>query len=296
MSSRSVTQALIAIGVLVHRHGPRAPGSRRRPPTPEVPAEQTIFDTAGLLDAGTIRTATLVAEPGRGGDRAAHDQSMRSAPTTRAVAGSVGRARSVAVDGSRRRSGPARRTGSVRRAVHHRLRGISRVHGVRPGDALDRIMVDSVHPLLEAGDLNSATIVATARTLMEVRASSPAVPPPTRMRPPMRRRRDRRSRTRDRPSRLRLRRRLPPETIATVEATIDRIEQRTGAEVVVYTQDADSPVDRGDRAEGARARSTSGASAAKGFDDGLVIFFDFEPGARAARSSSTRRPGSRPRS
>ena len=32
------------------------------PATPEAPAEQVIHDTAGLLDAGTIRTVTLVGD------------------------------------------------------------------------------------------------------------------------------------------------------------------------------------------------------------------------------------------
>jgi uncharacterized membrane protein YgcG len=66
-------------------------------------------------------------------------------------------------------------------------------------------------------------------------------------------------------------------TIAAAEATIDAIEARTGAEVVVYTQ----PVDYGVTTEETEARALAlirqWGIGRKGFDDGMVIFFDIDP-------------------
>ena len=86
---------------------------------------------------------------------------------------------------------------------------------------------------------------------------------------------------------------LRPDTIAHAEATIDAIEARTGAEVVVYTQ----VVDYGSRPR--RPKPTRGALidqwgvGRKGFDDGLVILFDLDPTSSTARSSCTAAPGYR---
>jgi uncharacterized membrane protein YgcG len=71
---------------------------------------------------------------------------------------------------------------------------------------------------------------------------------------------------------------LQPATIATVEATIDAIEARTGAEVAVYTQ----LVETGRSTEAANldaeALMNQWGVGRKGFDDGLVILFDMYPG------------------
>ena len=68
-----------------------------------------------------------------------------------------------------------------------------------------------------------------------------------------------------------------PETIAAVEATVDRIEERTKAEVVVYTQVVDTPPPA-ETERNALALIDQWGVGRKGFDDGLAIFFDFEPG------------------
>ena len=69
-----------------------------------------------------------------------------------------------------------------------------------------------------------------------------------------------------------------PDTIATVEKTIDEIEARTGAEVVVYSQIVESGRST-DEADGdARALMDQWGVGRKGFDDGLVILFDMYPG------------------
>jgi len=71
---------------------------------------------------------------------------------------------------------------------------------------------------------------------------------------------------------------LSAATIARAEATIDAIEARTAAGIVVYTQDSgeyDLTTD-GTRQKAAALIDQWGVGRA-GFDDGLAIFFDLEP-------------------
>ena len=69
-----------------------------------------------------------------------------------------------------------------------------------------------------------------------------------------------------------------PSEIARTEATIDAIEARTGAEVVVYTQDSRRPTRRPRRPRRkARALIDQWGIGRAGFDDGMVIFFDLDP-------------------
>jgi uncharacterized membrane protein YgcG len=289
MWSRTVTQALIVIGVLAIAMVLALPAAAAEP-TPEVPAEQTIFDTAGLLDAGTIRTATLVA------DRIAEVTGLRMTihaqradnPT---VAGSVGRAEALlSMDPDVGlvllvEQDPSGEPSTIAYAASAEFTEFV------PGDALDRIMVDSAHPLLEAGDLNSATIVATARTLMEVTGELPGspstdldapadAPPPG---PPF--------------PEPEIDRAVydfagvfSPETIAAVEATIDRIEERTGAEAVVYTQVTDFRTTEETEAN-ALALINQWSIGRKGFDDGLAVFFNFEPGRSSGQVQLYAAPG-----
>jgi uncharacterized membrane protein YgcG len=66
-------------------------------------------------------------------------------------------------------------------------------------------------------------------------------------------------------------------TIAKAEGTIDAIETRTGAEVVVYTQ-ANGGYPTTDETEAsARALMDQWGVGRAGFNDGLVIFFDMDP-------------------
>jgi uncharacterized membrane protein YgcG len=68
---------------------------------------------------------------------------------------------------------------------------------------------------------------------------------------------------------------LEPATIAQVEAMIDAIEERTGAEIVVYTQLVPDPVITEEEAEAhAQALMDQWGVGRKGIDDGLVILFD----------------------
>jgi uncharacterized membrane protein YgcG len=92
------------------------------------------------------------------------------------------------------------------------------------------------------------------------------------------------------------------ETIASAEATIDAIENRTGAEVVVYTQNLGYSTTTEDAEQHAIALMDQWGIGRKGFDDGLVILFDLDsslehgqvqlyagPGYRAAFLSNSER-------
>ena len=65
--------------------------------------------------------------------------------------------------------------------------------------------------------------------------------------------------------------------IAAAEATIDAIEARTGAEVVVYTQNSERYPSTDETEVKARALMDQWGVGRKGFNDGLVIFFDMQP-------------------
>ena len=71
MARQSVTTALVvprrAVLVAVVLALPGSSADRRRRPRRR--PSRSIHDTAGLLDAGTIRTVTLVGDPDRGADR-----------------------------------------------------------------------------------------------------------------------------------------------------------------------------------------------------------------------------------
>jgi uncharacterized membrane protein YgcG len=92
------------------------------------------------------------------------------------------------------------------------------------------------------------------------------------------------------------------DTIQRAETTIDAIENRTGAEVVVYTQDIGYKTTTEAAEEDARRLMDQWGVGRKGFDDGLVILFDLDsslehgqvqlyagPGYRAAFLSNNER-------
>jgi uncharacterized membrane protein YgcG len=68
-----------------------------------------------------------------------------------------------------------------------------------------------------------------------------------------------------------------PEVIVKAEATIDAIEERTAAEVVVYSQLVDYGVSTEETEYRARTLIDQWGVGRKGFDDGLAIFFDIDP-------------------
>lgn len=68
-----------------------------------------------------------------------------------------------------------------------------------------------------------------------------------------------------------------PATVAAAEATILAIEQRTGAQVAVYTQILPYRAGTDETERHARALMDQWGVGRKGFDDGLVIFYDLDP-------------------
>jgi uncharacterized membrane protein YgcG len=70
---------------------------------------------------------------------------------------------------------------------------------------------------------------------------------------------------------------LSPAAIADAEGTIDAVEARTGAEVVVYTEFVDYGVQTSETEARARALIDQWGIGRKGFDDGMVVFFDIDP-------------------
>src|SRR3954447_17345208 len=71
---------------------------------------------------------------------------------------------------------------------------------------------------------------------------------------------------------------LSPDVEGAAQSTIDAIEARTGAQVVVYTQDVESGRSTDEADADARALMDEWGVGRKGFDDGLVILFDMYPG------------------
>ena len=71
---------------------------------------------------------------------------------------------------------------------------------------------------------------------------------------------------------------LQPDTIVTVESTIDAIEARTGAEVVLYTQEAGYyGITTEETEERAIALIDQWGVGRAGFDDGMAVFIDLDP-------------------
>jgi uncharacterized membrane protein YgcG len=70
---------------------------------------------------------------------------------------------------------------------------------------------------------------------------------------------------------------LSAGAIVKAEAVIDEIEARTGAEVVVYTQNSGTYPSTEETNAKARALMDQWGVGRAGFNDGLVIFFDMEP-------------------
>ncbi len=68
-----------------------------------------------------------------------------------------------------------------------------------------------------------------------------------------------------------------PATVAALEATIDAIEARTGAEVVVYTDVWPYKLETSQTEANAAALIDQWGIGRRGFDDGLVILFDLDP-------------------
>jgi len=84
---------------------------------------------------------------------------------------------------------------------------------------------------------------------------------------------------------------LSAEATVKAEATIDAIEARTGAEVVVYTQDSGTYPTTEETNRKARALMDQWGVGRAGFNDGLVILFDMEPNLRHGQVQLFAGPG-----
>ncbi len=84
---------------------------------------------------------------------------------------------------------------------------------------------------------------------------------------------------------------LSPGEIVKAESTIDAIEARTGAEVVVYTQPVDYGVTNEETEARARALIDQWGIGRKGFDDGMVVFFDIDPSGEHGQVQLYAAPG-----
>ena len=260
------------------------------PPTPEAPAEQVIHDTAGLLDAGTIRTVTLV------GDRIAEvtgmplavyaqhaddpgpDATRQRAEALLADAPGNGVVVLVEQDASGSRA-------EIAYAVSPDFEALV------PADTLDRILTDSVRPVLGASDPNAATIVAVARLLMEVSGELPGGPVRTQAPPSTHRRPDRRSPIRSSTARSTTSpacsspRRSPPSRRPSIESKSGRRPRSWS------TRRSSTPPTPAATERHARALIDQWGVGRRGFDDGLAIFFDFEPGRSSGQFQLYAGPG-----
>ncbi|MEA2578096.1 MAG: uncharacterized protein QOD78_1684, partial [Chloroflexota bacterium] len=84
---------------------------------------------------------------------------------------------------------------------------------------------------------------------------------------------------------------LSPDAIAGAETTIDAIEQRTAAEIVVYTQLVDYGVTTEETEARARALIDQWGVGRRGFDDGMAIFFDIDPSLQHGQVQLYAAPG-----
>ena len=84
---------------------------------------------------------------------------------------------------------------------------------------------------------------------------------------------------------------LSSEAIVDAEATIDAIEARTGAEVVVFSQPVDYGVTTSETEARARALIDQWGIGRAGFDDGMVIFFDIDPSGEHGQVQLYAAPG-----
>jgi uncharacterized membrane protein YgcG len=82
-----------------------------------------------------------------------------------------------------------------------------------------------------------------------------------------------------------------PDTVVKTEAMIDAIEARTGAEVVVYSEPAEDGVSTDETAYRARALIDQWGIGRKGFDDGMVVFFDIDPSGEHGQVQLYAAPG-----
>jgi uncharacterized membrane protein YgcG len=140
-------------------------------------------------------------------------------------------------------------------------------------DDLQGIYKSDMLPMLASGDIDSAVLIALARVINgtldatpKPGAGSTGFPPGPPFPPPESGR-----------AVYDFAGIFTADTIVSAESTIDAIEARTGAEVVVYTQDSGTDPTTDETEAKARALMDDWGVGRPGFNDGLVIFFDMQP-------------------
>jgi uncharacterized membrane protein YgcG len=256
------------------------------PPYPEPVDGQAVYDHAGIFTAVTIKRAEQIVDAIEAQTRAevvVYTQVVEGDELT--AEQTAGRAAALLVEWGVGRAGIddglvilfdlglQRQPGQVQLVA-----GDGFLASYLSEDQLRAIHDDQMLPLLAAGDPDSAVLVALAQIITATFDPSPpsgsggvpsqAGPPPG---PPF----------------------PDPEidravydyagilgddTIVAAEAVIDTIEERTGAEVVVYTQDTgEYNISTEETEVRARALIDQWGIGRAGFDDGLVILIDLEP-------------------
>ncbi|MGZ8438540.1 MAG: TPM domain-containing protein [Candidatus Limnocylindrales bacterium] len=157
-------------------------------------------------------------------------------------------------------------------------------------DERQAIYENDMLPLLRAGDLDDAILVALGRVVtatFEPSTEPGAQPTPFKPSPgppfpdPVL------DRAVDDDAGI-----LTPDAIVRAESVIDAIEARTGAEVVVYTQQTGySDIETSETEFRARALIDQWHIGRAGFNDGMVVFFDIDPSLQHGQVQLYAAPG-----
>ena len=277
------TAALVAILSIVAWTVVATTALAASPPFPEPIPGQHVYDTAGTLSAATRSNlesmATSLAEAA-GVDVAVYTQTTDAGPATQQDATAAAAAlvdqwgldlavlAEVGPDGTPAALGIASGPGTSR--------------------SVDAATIDAVRAevasWLSSGDVDSAMAVAMSRLLVKVMAAGDAITGVPAPGPPF-------PDPVDKQAVYDFAGILSPEAIHDAEATIDAIEARTGAEVAVYTQDVDYGVTTEETQARALELIRQWGIGRKGFDDGMVIFFDIDPSRKHGQVQLYAAPG-----
>ncbi|HET7169609.1 MAG TPA: TPM domain-containing protein [Candidatus Limnocylindrales bacterium] len=247
------------------------------PPFPDRISGQAVYDTADVLDPAARRNAEQVAEgiaSQSGVDVVVYTQRLDAATTSvDATADAQALLEAWQVGGDEARGAAIVADISPDGSVA----GVALAGGTGFADYVDpeeqaKIGAEMAD-LARTGDLGSAILVALSRIVAETLqpGAMPGVGEPNlRPGPPF-------PDPIDNQAVYDFAGILSSGAIAKAEATIDAIEARTGAEVVVYSELVDYGVTTDETRQRAAALIDQWGVGRKGFDDGLAIFFDIDP-------------------
>lgn len=247
------------------------------PPFPDRIAGQAVYDTADVLDPAARANAEQVAdgiEAQSGVDVVVYTQRLDPGSTSVDTA-----ANGQALVDAWQLGGDAGRGAALFADISPdgSVAGVALVGGAGFTDFADADVQAKIGgemaDLARTGDLESAILVALSRIIAETLqpGAMPGVGEPNlRPGPPF-------PDPIDDQSVYDFAGILSSGAIARAEATIDAIEARTGAEIVVYSESVDYGVTTEETNARAAALIDQWGVGRKGFDDGLAIFFDIDP-------------------